>query len=125
MSELFQASQEVSVADPAPSPESPLHFLSPLPPRHPIPSSRSGACCSPPWSLYLFILHQPGCCRLILAWFKTREEERETRERDRERETEREREEMLSGSFLSLGLGGAAAVTVEAAAAATAVPPAG
>lgn len=40
MSELFQASQEVSVADPAPAPESPLHFLSPNPPRHPIPSSR-------------------------------------------------------------------------------------
>lgn len=85
MSEVFQASQEVSVADPAPTLESPLHFLSLLP--HLIPSSRSGACCSPPWSLYLFILHQQGCCRLILAWFKKREEERGThREGKRHRE---------------------------------------
>ena len=44
--------------EPAPLPHSP---------------SSSGACCSPPWLLYLFILHQQGCCRLILAWFKKRE----------------------------------------------------
>lgn len=101
MSEVFQASQEVSVADPAPAPESPLHFLSLLP--HLIPSSRSGACCSPPWSLYLFILHQQGCCRLILAWFKKREEERGThRERKRHRVRDRKRERRNAFWLLSL-----------------------
>lgn len=44
------------------------------PPAHPPPSS--AACCSPPRLLYLFILHQRGCCRLILAWFEKRERER-------------------------------------------------
>lgn len=46
-----------------------------VPPHPPSPllPSYSGACCSPPWLLYLFILHQRGCCRLILAWFKKRE----------------------------------------------------
>ena len=42
---------------------------SPCTPSPPLPAC-SGDCCSPPWLLYLFILHQQGCCRLILARFK-------------------------------------------------------
>lgn len=42
---------------------------SPCVPSPPLPAC-SGDCCSPPWLLYLFILHQQGCCRLILARFK-------------------------------------------------------
>lgn len=45
---------------------------SPCAPSPPRPAC-SGDCCSPPWLLYLFILHQQGCCRLILARFKKRE----------------------------------------------------
>lgn len=72
MSELFQASQAASVADPAPALG--LQFLPAPPPRAPPSDSSpcSGACCSPPWLLYLFILHQQGCCRLIPVQKKRR-----------------------------------------------------
>lgn len=63
MSELFQASQAVSVADPAPA-QSPLFISSPR-----LSSSGSGACCSPPWLFYLF------CTNRVAAdsfWFKKR-----------------------------------------------------
>lgn len=64
--------------------------------RAPPPPSLScaGTDCSPPCWIYLFILHQQGCCRLILAWFKKRE-----------RKKKKTPGEMLSGSFLYLGFG--------------------
>ena len=51
---------------------------SPCAPSPPRPAC-SGDCCSPPWLLYLFILHQQGCCRLILARFKKRERKKKRR----------------------------------------------
>lgn len=53
----------------AANPPTPGLQASPCAASPPLPAC-SGDCCSPPWLLYLFILHQQGCCRLILARFK-------------------------------------------------------
>lgn len=101
MSELFQASQAASVADPAPALG--LQFL-PHRIRHPVVALTAAL---PGCFIYLF------CTNRVAAgsfWFKKREEE-----------GKKKRKKMLPGSFLSLGLGSAAAV----AAATTAVLPAG
>lgn len=103
MSKLSQASQAVSVTDPAPA-LGPLFSSSPHSIRHPVVAL---AAALPGCFIYLF------CTNRVAAdsfWFKKREEE-----------GKKKKKKMLPGSFLSFGLGSATAV----AAAATAVLPAG
>lgn len=104
MSELFQASQAVSVADPAPA-QSPL-FISSPDFRHPVVALAAAlpGC---------FIYSAPTGLLQTHSGLK------------REEEGKGGKGEMLSGSFFSLGLGSAAGAVAAEAAAATAVLPGG
>ena len=76
----------------AANPPTPGLQASPCAASPPLPAC-SGDCCSPPWLLYLFILHQQGCCRLILARFK--------RERGKKKKKEKCSLALLSTSVLA------------------------